>query len=54
MSSEQVQNKIKSFAHEEYNKEEYNNLNYIQNSIDSGRDLFNRNQKYNKIEPYSR
>ena len=50
MRPEQIQNKIKSFAHEEYNKEEFNNLNYIQNSIDSGGDLFNRNQKYNKIE----
>ena len=50
MSPEQIRNKIKSFAHDEYNKEEFKNLDYIQNLIDSGTDLFNRNQKYNKIE----
>ena len=50
MSSEQIKNKIKSFAHDEYNKEQFKSLDYIQNSIDSGRDLFNRDQKYNKIK----
>ena len=50
MSPEQIKNKIKSFAHDEYNKEQFRSLDYIQNSIDSGRDLFNRDQKYNKVK----
>ena len=50
MSPEGIQNKIKSFAHDEYNKTNFIDLNKIKHSIAKGEDLFNRNQKYCKIE----
>ena len=50
MSPKGIQNKIKSFAHDEYNKTNFIDLNKIKHSIAKGEDLFNRNQKYCKIE----
>ena len=50
MSPEGIQNKIKSFAHDEYNKTNFIDLNKIKHSIAKGEDLFNRNQEYCKIE----
>lgn len=42
---EEIQLKIKSFAHQEYNKEEYTNLNRIKKCIDEGYYLFDWNRK---------
>lgn len=39
-------NKIKSFSHSEYNNDKYLNKNKIQDCINNGKDLFDRNIKY--------
>ena len=49
MDPEQIQEKIKSFAHDEYNKGEFLDMDKIKNSVYMGLDLFNRDQKYNKV-----
>ena len=41
--------KIISYSHQEYNKEEFTDPEKIKNKISSGKDLFNRNIKYKKI-----
>jgi beta-1,4-mannosyl-glycoprotein beta-1,4-N-acetylglucosaminyltransferase len=38
-----IQEKLKSFAHQEWNTEQYTNDEYIQQQITQGQDLFNRN-----------
>lgn len=43
MSPERIALKIDSFAHQEYNKEEYTNLEHVKKCIEQGKDLFNRN-----------
>ncbi len=42
-------NKIKSYAHQEYNTNEFTDLSYIENKILKGEDLFKRNIKYKVI-----
>jgi beta-1,4-mannosyl-glycoprotein beta-1,4-N-acetylglucosaminyltransferase len=45
-----IQNKLKMFAHQEYNKEEYTNLTQVNRVIETGGDLFNRtNEGITKI-----
>ena len=41
--------KIESFAHSEYNKEEYKNLENIESCIKNGTDLYNRKLNFEKI-----
>lgn len=42
--------KVQAFSHQEYNKEEYLNYEHIQKIIDSGKDVFGRNnQKFASI-----
>ena len=41
-SPEKIQKKIQTFSHQEYNKEPYTNLDYIQYNINTGRDPFDR------------
>ena len=41
--------KIESFAHSEYNKDEFKNLKNIESSIINHTDLYNRNLKLEKI-----
>ena len=45
----QIKKKIESFAHSEYNREEYKNLKNIEDSIMNHRDLYDRNLKLEKI-----
>lgn len=46
-----IQNKLKHFGHQEYNKDEYTNETHINAAIKSGTDLFNRdNVTITKIE----
>ena len=45
-----IQKKIKSFAHTEFNKEEFFNLENIEKSINECKDLFGRNYSYKKIK----
>ena len=46
---ENIQNKLKSFAHAEFNNEFYTNIEKIKKAIDNQQDLFGRDQKYEKI-----
>lgn len=52
-SAEFISNKIKNFSHQEFNTEHYTNIPLIQTRLQSGRDLFERNDvtiKYISIE----
>ena len=50
MQPTEIKKKIKSFAHDEFNKKEFLEINEIEKKIKLGEDLFNRNQKYIKVE----
>ena len=50
MSPNEISEKIKSFSHAEYNLEEYTNPKIIEEKINKGIDLFDRNQNYQKVE----
>ena len=39
---EHIKNKLNSFAHQEYNTEQYNSIENIQSAIEQGKDLFGR------------
>jgi len=45
-----IQKKIKSFAHQEFNKESLTNIKQIKKRINSGKDIFDRHYRYKKIE----
>lgn len=47
---EKISKKLKTFAHIEFNKEEFTNIDVIRKNIEAMRDLFNRGHKYQKIE----
>ena len=49
MSPIKIKKKIESFAHSEYNKEEYKNLENIESCIKNGTDLYNRKLNFEKI-----
>ena len=50
MSNSSIQKKIESFAHDEYNKFEYTNIENIKKNISQKKDLFGRPHEFNKIE----
>ena len=45
-----IKNKIVSYSHQEYNLEEFTNINLIKQKILKGEDLFSRSIKYKKVE----
>ena len=49
MSPTQIKKKIESFAHSEYNKEEYKNLKNIESCIENHTDIYNRKLNFEKI-----
>ena len=49
-SPEEIQKKIKQYAHAEFNTEKYTNLERIKNSVKNKHDLFDRNLTFEKIE----
>ena len=49
-TAENISKKIKSFAHGEFNKPNFANLENIQNKIKEGKDIFNREIVYRKVE----
>ena len=49
MTPEQISEKIKSFAHSEYNKPEFTNIDLIKQKIEAKKDIFNRNFQFIKI-----
>jgi len=50
MEPKKIQEKLKSFAHSEYNSNFYTDIEKIKDAIENNKDLFNRNQKYEKIQ----
>ena len=44
--TEAVRNKIQSFSHQEYNREPYCNPNWIQQCLQTGKDVFGRSSRY--------
>jgi beta-1,4-mannosyl-glycoprotein beta-1,4-N-acetylglucosaminyltransferase len=53
MEPEQIRDKLKSFAHTEFNKEPYTDLSYIQDRISKGEDLFKRPKNQYDLRPTS-
>ena len=49
-SPESIKNKIISYSHQEYNKEEFTNTDMIKKRISSGKDLFQRKIEYKKVD----
>ena len=49
LSPEQISLKLKTFAHDEYNKDEFTNIEIIKEKIKLKKDLFNRNNLLKKI-----
>ena len=49
-SPKNISEKIKSFAHGEFNKENFTNLENIKEKISMGKDIFNRGITYKKVE----
>ena len=49
MEAEKISMKLKSFAHEEYAKDEYSSIKNIENKIEKGIDLFGRGHVYKKV-----
>jgi len=49
MNAQQIKSKLSSFAHEEFNNSNFNNLDKINYSIENKIDLFNRGFNYKKI-----
>ena len=47
---EDISKKIKSYAHSEYNKKEFSEINIIKEKINNKKDIFNRNINYKKVE----
>ena len=47
---EDISKKIKSYAHAEYNKTEFNEISIIKEKIKNKKDIFDRNINYKKIE----
>jgi len=50
MKPNEIQNKIKSYAHSEFNVDEFTNLKKIEKKIENNEDIFERNQYYEKVE----
>jgi beta-1,4-mannosyl-glycoprotein beta-1,4-N-acetylglucosaminyltransferase len=50
MNAKNISEKIKSFSHAEFNQDKFTNINTINEKIKNGTDLFDRNQKYQRVE----
>ncbi len=50
MTPKEIQEKIKSFAHAEFNNINFTNLQKIEYSVQNGIDLFDRNMNYIKVD----
>ena len=48
--SEFISNKLKNFAHQEYNSKEFTDISNIEDKIKTCKDLFGRNQEFEIIE----
>ena len=50
LTPEEIQKKIKTFAHTEFDKDEFTNIENINKSIEMRVDLFDKSKKFQKIE----
>ena len=50
MNAKNISEKIKSFSHAEFNQDKFTNINTINEKVKNGIDLFDRNQKYQRVE----
>lgn len=50
LNAEEISLKLKTFAHDEFSKEEYSNIEVIKKNILEKKDLFNRNNIYETIK----
>ena len=50
MRPEDIQKKIKSYAHKEFNFDKFTNLENIEKKVKNNEDIFERNQYYEKIK----
>ena len=50
LEPEKISKKLKTFAHTQYNKDEFTNVDVIKKNIDEMRDLFNRGHKYRRVQ----
>ena len=50
MDAEKISLKLRSFAHEEYAKDEYSSIEIVNEKIKKGIDLFGRNHTYEKVK----
>ena len=49
LTPEEISLKLKTFAHTEFSKPEYSDVNIIKENIQQNRDLFKRNLTYKKV-----
>ena len=49
LEPEKISKKLKTFAHTQYNKDEFTNIDVIKKNIHEMRDLFNREHKYYRV-----
>ena len=47
---EKISQKLKTFAHTEYDKDKFTNIGAIKNNINEMRDLFNKGYQYYKVQ----
>jgi beta-1,4-mannosyl-glycoprotein beta-1,4-N-acetylglucosaminyltransferase len=50
LEPEKISKKLKTFAHTQYNKDEFTSVDVIKKNIDEMRDLFDRGNKYYRVE----
>jgi beta-1,4-mannosyl-glycoprotein beta-1,4-N-acetylglucosaminyltransferase len=50
LKPEDIYMKLKSFAHREFQSDEYSNIDVIKKNIDEKKDLFKRNRFYKKVD----
>ena len=50
LEPEKISRKLKTFAHAEFNKDEFTNIDTIKENIKEMRDLFNKGYKYYKVQ----
>jgi beta-1,4-mannosyl-glycoprotein beta-1,4-N-acetylglucosaminyltransferase len=50
MDARNISLKLKTFAHSEFNKKKYNDVNIIQSKINKRIDLFDRGHRYKPVE----
>jgi len=49
--AERIVNKLENFAHQEYNKDAFKNIDHIKKCVSEGSDLFGEWRKFEKIDP---